>query len=289
MESLKKLAAGLREPVDYFAGTGGHPWCWPRNLLAFVRRTRRDLQRRSFESRLHTRYVLVVNLHTAGTLNLDSTSYGLLPGQAHLIFPHQLHTYHDVDGEEILWLFITFELPDAEPLRPLRHATVTIGGPTRKLLEGFIAAYRSLKTAPHHLQTILSGILLSLVLSADHRDSHKSLRPRAKGNLLEVVHRHHASRLPKALSVGELASTEKISESRLRARFRQTYGLSLGQYLRNLRLQDAVAMMRHSQENLTDIALSCGFSSSATFSRAFKQWASATPRQFRRTAKTSAH
>ena len=52
---------------------------------------------------------------------------------------------------------------------------------------------------------------------------------------------------------------------RLRARFRQTYGLSLGQYLRNLRLQDAVAMMRHSQENLTDIALSCGFSSSATF------------------------
>lgn len=71
MESLKRLAAGLREPKDYFAGTGGHPWCWPRNLLAFVRWTRRDLQRHSFESRLHTRYVLVVNLHTAAATDFQ--------------------------------------------------------------------------------------------------------------------------------------------------------------------------------------------------------------------------
>ncbi|MBU3665337.1 MAG: helix-turn-helix domain-containing protein [Chthoniobacterales bacterium] len=289
VNSLRKLAAGLREPTDYFAGTGGDPWCWPLNLLAFVRRTRRDLQRRTFESRLHTRYVLVVNLHTAGTLNLDSTAYRLMPGQAHLIFPHQLHTYHDLDRDDILWLFITFELPDATPLRSLRHATVTPDVETRKLLEDFTAAYRSRKTMPHQLQIILSGILLRLVRSADRGSSHKSPRTSANGKFLEAVHSHHANCLPAALSVGQLASAMKTSESRLRTRFRETYGLSLGQYLRNLRLQDAVAMMRHSQESLTDIAISCGFSSSAAFSRAFKHWSGTTPREFRHGVAASAH
>jgi AraC-like DNA-binding protein len=284
MENLDRLAARLREPADYFAGRGGEPWCWPRNLIAFARRTRRDLQRRTFESRLHSRYVLVVNLDTAGTLNLDSTSYRLRPGQCHLIFPHQLHTFHDLDREEILWLFLTFELPDDTPLRPLRQATLRVDDRRHALLVDFLLAYRTGKASAHRLQSVLSEILLGLVESAGSAEKQRVPRANTDGKLLESVHRQHARALPDALTVGKLAAHLRLSDSRLRARFRDTFGLSLGEYLRHLRLQEAVAMMRHSQASLTEVALSCGFGSSSAFSRAFAAWAGSNPRAFRRAA-----
>lgn len=275
------MTAALREPVDYFAGQGGEPWCWPRNLIAFARQTRRDLQRRTFESRLHSRYVLVSNLGTAGTLNLDSTPYRLRPGECHLIFPHQLHTFHDVDHEKILWLFVTFELPDEAPLRILRQTTLGLDTGIQTLLRDFLTAYRAKKTSPHRLQTILSEILLRLVEAAVGTAPRPVPPPRTRGHLLESVHRHHAHTLPEALSVQGLATHLRLSEGRLRARFRETYGLPLGEYLRHLRLQEAVGMMRHSQASLTEIALSCGFGSSSAFSRTFARWAGQSPRAFR--------
>lgn len=282
MENLARMAATVKTPADYFSGIGREPWCWPLNLIAFSRLNRRDLQRRTFESRLHTRYVLIVNLGTAGTLNLDSTPYRLRPGHAHLVFPHQLHTYHDVAGEDILWLFITFELPSDTPLRALRQATVPINGEMQRLLEQFVSAYRAKKTSPHVLQTLLSGVLLQMVQSADTAGARRKPLPDRDNKLLETIHRHHADTLPGALTVQKLAEHVRLSESRLRTKFRTTFGLSLGEYLQNLRLQEAIAMMRHSQATITEVALSCGFGSSSAFSRAFKNWAGRTPRDFRR-------
>lgn len=281
MEPLNRLVAALREPADYFAGRGSEPWCWPRNLIAFARQTRRDLQRRTFESRLHSRYVLVCNLGTAGTLNLDSTPYRLHHGQCHLIFPHQLHTFHDVDREEILWLFLTFELPDETPLRILRQTTLPLDGGLPALLADFLTAYHEKKSSAHRLQNVLSEILLRMVETAGRAAPRQIPRTRTGGQLLESVHRHHARSLPEALSVHGLATRLRLSEGRLRARFRETYGLTLGEYLRHLRLQEAVAMMRHSQASLTEIALSCGFGSSSAFSRTFGRWAGTSPRAFR--------
>lgn len=281
MDTLVRLAARLPEPSNYFAGTGAEPWCWPLNLIAFARRTRHDLQRRTFESRLHTRYVLVINLGTPGTLNLDSTPYPLRPGECHLIFPHQLHTYHDVAAEEILWLFLTFELPDESPLRVLRQATVVLDAGMHQLLADFLAAYRTRQTTPHRLQSLLSDLLLRMVQAAGRSSGRKAKEPRRDDRLLDKIHRHHARALPDALTVQRLAPALGLSESRLRARFRQTFGLSLGEYLHNLRLQEAVAMMRHSEASLTEIALSCGFGSSSAFSRAFRNWSGTSPRHFR--------
>ena len=279
--NLEKLAARVRAPADYFSGRGGDPWCWPRNLIAFARNDRRELQRRTFRSRLHSRYVLVVNLRTAGTLNLDSTPYRLRPGECHLIFPHQLHTYHDLDADSLRWLFITFEIPDDTRLRPLRQTTVALDSDMTGLLERFLTGYRKSGTPVHRLQAILSSFLLDMVERAG-RDTPRAVRtPRPSAGFLEAIHRHHSRTLPDALTIKQLAGLMHLSESRLRARFRETFGLGLGGYLQNLRLLEAVAMMKHSQATLTEIALACGFGSSATFSRAFRNWSGATPRSFR--------
>lgn len=283
MKELIALASKLPVPSDYFSGLGGDPWCWPRNLIAFLRTTRHDLQRRTFENRLHTRYVLVNNLGTAGTLNLDSTHYRLLPGECHLIFPHQLHTYHDLERDHLRWLFITFELPDETPLHPLRQTTVRLDAGMTNLLKQFLMGHRNKRPSAHHLQALLSGFLLRMVERANQSASRPAKSPQIDADFLDTIRRHHARTLPDPLTIAQLARHMHLSESRLRARFRTAFGLSLGAYLRNLRLQEAVAMLRHSRASITDIALSCGFSSSATFSRAFRAWSQTTPRAFRQT------
>lgn len=289
LDSLGDKTESLQQPSDYFSGLGGDPWCWPRNLIAFARRSSRELQRRTFQSRLHTRYVLVVNLSTTGTLNLDSTPYRLNPGECHLIFPHQLHTYHDVDREKILWLFITFELPDDTPLRALRQSTLAVDADMQRLLVCFLTAYKEdhKKISPHRLQSILSEILLRLVEAAGRRASSCVPQPGSNDKFLDSIHRCHVRTLPRALTVQEVAAHLQMSESWVRSRFRKTFGLGLGEYLRNLRLQESVAMICHSEASLTEIALSCGFGSSSAFSRAFRAWAGMCPREFRRSAKLS--
>lgn len=283
MKVLISSASKLPIPSDYFSGMGGDPWCWPRNLIAFLRTTRHDLQRRTFENRLHTRYVLVINLATTGTLNLDSTHYRLHAGECHLIFPHQLHTYHDLECDNLQWLFITFELPDETPLHPLRQSTVRLDAGMKVLLEQFLEAYRKKSTSAHRLQALLSSFLLRMVERADQAAPRPTKFPQADAYFLDTIRRHHATTLPDALTASALATRMHLSESRLRARFRTAFGLSLGTYLHNLRLQEAVAMLRHSRASITDIALACGFTSSATFSRAFRAWSQTTPRAFRQT------
>ena len=284
MQSLTEAVRRLPAPRDYFAGIGEEPWCWPRNLLAFARHTRRDLQRRTFESRLHGRHVLAVNLMTPAVLNLDGAPYPLRPGQAHLVFPHQFHTYHDVESERICWLFVTFEMPEAGALDHLRHSSVTLDPGMLDTLQQFLALYPATTNQfeQQRLQALLASLIARVAEAALDRPHQPSPRRPGAAALLARIRSLHDSALPDAISIPQLAARLNISEGRLRALFRESFGMSLGHYLRRHRLHEAVAMMRHSEASLTQIALSCGFSSSATFSRAFKTWAGVTPRSFRK-------
>src|SRR6185295_12480553 len=53
-------------------------------------------------------------------------------------------------------------------------------------------------------------------------------------------------------------------------------------FTNRLRLEKAARLLRYSNQSLTDIALACGFSSSATFSRAFRSGYDTSPSQFRK-------
>jgi AraC family transcriptional regulator len=64
--------------------------------------------------------------------------------------------------------------------------------------------------------------------------------------------------------------------------FRTVSGETLNNFTNRLRIEKAARLLRYSDQSLTDIALDCGFSSSATFSRAFRSDYDTSPSQFRR-------
>src|ERR1700683_5449986 len=81
---------------------------------------------------------------------------------------------------------------------------------------------------------------------------------------------HLRANLDRPVKLKELAKVACFSEFHFHRIFGAVSGETLNNFTNRLRLEKAARLLRYSDPNLIDIALECGFSSSATFSRAFR-------------------
>jgi transcriptional regulator GlxA family with amidase domain len=85
------------------------------------------------------------------------------------------------------------------------------------------------------------------------------------------------------LSLGEIAKAVGLPERSLVRLCRRIFGESPMKLYLHIRLQAARNILFYEEYSIKDVALSCGFSYPAVFSRAFKQQFGQTPRAFRAT------
>jgi AraC family transcriptional regulator len=88
--------------------------------------------------------------------------------------------------------------------------------------------------------------------------------------------------LHRPVKLAELADVACFSEFHFHRIFTAVSGETLNSFTNRLRLEKAARLLRYAEKSLTDIALDCGFSSSATFSRAFRAGYDTSPSQFRK-------
>jgi AraC family transcriptional regulator len=88
--------------------------------------------------------------------------------------------------------------------------------------------------------------------------------------------------LDRQVKLKELAGIACLSEFHFHRIFGAVAGETLNNFTNRLRLEKAARLLRYSGQSVTDIALDCGFSSSATFSRAFRSGYHTSPSQFRK-------
>jgi len=113
--------------------------------------------------------------------------------------------------------------------------------------------------------------------------------PRAKAHASsEYAHRidrvidYLRENLDRPVKLAELADVACFSEFHFHRIFTAVSGETLNSFTNRLRLEKAARLLRYSAQSLTEIALECGFSSSATFSRAFRSGYDTSPSQFRK-------
>src|SRR3984885_10898307 len=94
---------------------------------------------------------------------------------------------------------------------------------------------------------------------------------------------HLRENLHRPVKLGELAQVACFSEFHFHRIFGAVSGETLNQFTNRLRLEKAARLLRFSDQSLTDIALDFGFSSSATFSRAFRAGYETTHSEYRKT------
>ncbi|RKQ38852.1 AraC family transcriptional regulator [Enterobacter sp. R1(2018)] len=109
--------------------------------------------------------------------------------------------------------------------------------------------------------------------------------PAVRGGLAPVVLRNIQAwieqHLSEPLTLADLALEAGLSEFHFARMFKQSTRLAPHQYVMQRRMARAEALVRHTSLSLTEIALSCGFSSASHFSNRFKAAIGITPSQLR--------
>ena len=141
----------------------------------------------------------------------------------------------------------------------------------RKDWERMQALWLSQKN-PAKVMSILYGMLARLGEEEQESDTFHLLSP-----AMEYLGKHVDDPL---LSNADLARQCGISEVYFRKLFKDAYGVSPHQYLLDIRIRHAKALLSEQAATVTAIAEACGFSSVYHFCRAFKQITGQTPSEF---------
>lgn len=83
------------------------------------------------------------------------------------------------------------------------------------------------------------------------------------------------------VSLTELAEQMYVSTSTLSRVFKKNTGVYFADYVTQLRVREAAALLRDTDDSLTQVALQMGFSGSSVFSRSFKKEMGETPGEYR--------
>ena len=129
------------------------------------------------------------------------------------------------------------------------------------------------------LQSLLLNYL-ALSIRASRQGAHGSASP-----LLQRVLAYVDAHLDEPIRVGRLAEVARLSESRLKTRFKRELGIPPAEYWLRKKIEKASILLK--SRSVTEVAYALGFSSSQYFATAFRRYTLASPSQFRGTAKPS--
>jgi AraC-like DNA-binding protein len=81
-------------------------------------------------------------------------------------------------------------------------------------------------------------------------------------------------------SVEQLCSEAAISRAHLHRKMKEMTGLSVTEFIRNIRLEQAARLLREQKLNVTQVAYTVGFSNLGYFSTIFRKHFGVSPRDF---------
>lgn len=142
----------------------------------------------------------------------------------------------------------------------------------------------------HRTRAAMDSMLLKLLdtLIENYRIEAGDLRTEGDESdirMRQILH-YIMNHLHEDLVLSDLASEMYVSASTLSRIFRKKTGVYFADYVMRLRIRNAVSLMRSSDQNLTQIAMNCGFSSSAVFNRSFKKVTGMGPSEYRKKYRT---
>jgi AraC-like DNA-binding protein len=173
-------------------------------------------------------------------------------------------------------------LAEVAPLTPL--VTQHDAGPATWLADRLYREYLQRNAvAP----LVLEGILLQMVaeFSRNQRTLNETGGARSVRRAQEFIRAHFADEL----SIESIAVAAGVHPSHLMRSFRRIQGCTVGDYIRQLRVEEACRMLRSSHEPLAQIACSLGFADQSHFTRTFKAHTGQTPAQFQNSFGAATH
>jgi AraC family transcriptional regulator len=130
---------------------------------------------------------------------------------------------------------------------------------------------------------VLEALTLELIAAAKR---HSDLRERSVPPWLKRVRKDVEDRFAERVTLQEIADSAGIHVVHLCRSFRQHYGCTIGDHIRQLRVARALDLLSNTRKSLAEISNVCGFSDQNHFTEVLKKHVGITPGVFRRANKS---
>lgn len=150
------------------------------------------------------------------------------------------------------------------------------GGSVSWLITKLYREFRAMETASI---LVIEALALEIAVEISRQGQRLSSDPAPlwMKQAMELIH----ARFAESLSLQTIAQSVGIHPVHLARVFRRQHHLTVGEYLRRLRVEFASQQMINSNSPLVEIGLAAGFSDQSQFSNTFKRATGLTPAQFR--------
>lgn len=218
---------------------------------------------------------------------INKEHYSSKSGTILIVNTQEIHSIRDFENDNSLALSIIFPYDYVINLYPaIAHQIIKINDPTKfnskqkisylrlqSLLGQFIKVYFLDIPTKYLEQQRLIDEILCLLLS-DFTEE-KSDQQRISGrkiyiiNRLQYITQYVNNHYQEELNLTVIANQCNISKEYLARFFKKEMELTVENYINNVRAEHAYHELKHSKNNLTQIAINNGFSSIRTMNRAF--------------------
>ncbi len=242
-----------------------------------------------FEPHAHPEYEInYINIGHC-IMSMGGDYVPLRQGECIVVAPEALHGFM-VDGQKpcrITQLELVIRSPErvggllefpgmAEPFHRLRDCEGLLS-----LLERVAYYHRAGELGPAE-ETMLDLTLLQLYASVSEAARRsREQNGRERNGKAEAALQYINEHLDEELNIERLAGEFGISSRYLRRYFVQCVGMGSNEYINLLRIGRAKRLLWHPEYSVTEVAMSCGFSSSQYFCRVFRRMVGQTPAQYR--------
>jgi AraC family transcriptional regulator len=141
--------------------------------------------------------------------------------------------------------------------------------------------YREFRIMDGASSLAIEGLLLELMAEVSRHSFSRIERSSSTPYWLIQARNILRDRFPERITLAEIAESVHVHPVHLAREFRKRYSCTVGEYVRELRIDFACRKLSQSKMSLVEVGLVSGFSNQSHFSRAFKQHTGMTPAQYR--------
>ncbi len=212
------------------------------------------------------------------TLRTNEKTYPLKPGTLFITFPYQQHEL--VDYRDFAYLYITFSGNGANKI--LNQFSITpenmVFHSFGHLTEFWMNSIR--RVNPSNIHILTESVLLHTLSYIDQCELVVDNRFSAEFNeILAYIHNNYADT---ELSVSKLADIFCFNKKYLSSLFAKNIQIKFTDYLTQLRIEQAIQLMKEGVFSVSELALRCGFSDPFYFSKVFKRLKGVSPSKYKR-------
>ncbi len=250
----------------------------------------------------HMQNCIEISIVTDGALHVFLPGYEQIfrTGDAFVIFPDQLHSIKKLDGEACAYRTLLF-LPeflygfrgsywDTAFYRPLIDKGIAVSGFFVKdrsslLQELWPLLDRETENLDPQEQMRLQQNLQTIWTKLYSEELRQDILPDTTDDrirrILHFLHVHYAEKF----SLDLLASKIGLSRSECCRYFKRKMNMTIGDYLTEYRIGEAMTLLEKTSLSVTEIAVETGFSGASAFAKSFREHTSMTPTAYRADAK----